>query len=216
MMFSSMLLVATLFTGLPNGTIGSCNTSDQVCQDNTGVCTKPLFTFLDSLDGTNSQRKDIWNVLSYGHYCGASTKCVASNLDKGDKGLGPTPPEPCNDIDDACMKHDSCLDGLKSENGNPKIEFPLRCQCEFGIVRGMLGARTARAAGVDQGQLCDAEYYGLQILQVLKLKEEDFLAIPFCFLIFDNCMDEYPPEEYVDVIGYCNMLLSGLNSVLGN
>ena len=214
MLFSSMLLVATLFAGLPDGTFGSCNTSDQVCQDNAGVCTKPLYTFLDSLDGTNSKRKDIWNVLSYGHYCGASTKCVASNLEKGDQGLGPTPPEPCNNIDDACMKHDSCLDGLKAENnGNPNIGFPLRCGCEFDIVHGMLGAKVARAMGVDQGQLCDAEYYGLQLIQDLGLYEEDFLAIPFCFLIFDNCMDE--SAEYNEVIEYCGMLMKGLNSLLG-
>jgi hypothetical protein len=170
------------------------------------------------MDGSNTKRKDIWNVLSYGHYCGASTKCVASNLELGGQGVGPTPPAPCNDIDNACMQHDACLDGLKAENNNnPKIDFPLRCQCELGIIRGMLAAKVARASGTDQGQLCDAEYYDIPIIQLTGMNEEDFLAVPFCFLVFDKCMGEVQLlSEYGTELMYCKQLAENLSTVLGN
>jgi hypothetical protein len=213
MLLSSKLIFAALFAELPLNIFGSCLTSDKVCEDYSGVCTKPLNTFLDSFNGPATERRDIWNVLSYGHYCGASTKCVAANLEKGGKGLGPEPPAPCNDIDSACMQHDACLDGLKAENGNnPRIGFPLRCKCELNIVGGMWNATLARADGKDHGQLCDAEFYDLPIVDALGMDEEDFLAVPFCFLIFDGCGGETDLlAEYEAELAYCSELIEKLS-----
>jgi hypothetical protein len=216
MKFSSFYLTATLFAKLPTDVIGSCNTSDQVCQENSGVCNKPLETFIKS--GIESSRKDIWNTLSYGHYCGASTKCVASNLEKGGQGVGPEEPEACNVIDEACKIHDKCLDGLKAENNNnPKIGFPLRCQCEFGIVSGMYSAKQARADAEDDptlpqiGKLCDESYYQNSLIQYLKFNEEDFLAVPFCALISEFCLEETELlMQYQEELAYCGQLAVGL------
>lgn len=211
-MLLSSLFFAALFAELLSNAFGSCLTSDKVCEDYSGVCTKPLYTFLESFDGPATKRSDIWNVLSYGHYCGASTKCVADNLEKGGEGLGPEPPVACNDIDSACKQHDACLDSLKAENGNnPRIGFPLRCKCELGIVAGMLEAADARANGVDHGQLCDAEYYDLPLEG---MNEEDFLAVPFCFLVFDECMDEVELlADYGEELYYCTQLIQGLSNL---
>jgi hypothetical protein len=196
MQYSTIFLAATLFAKLPTNVIGSCNTSDKVCEDNSGVCSKPLKTFLDN--GIESKRADIWNVLSYGHYCGASTKCVAANLEKGGQGKGPTEPIPCNDIDYACKEHDACLDGLKEENGNnPKIGFPLRCQCEFGIIHGM---KEAFESGNDQGMLCDKEYYGLPITSFIS--EAELLALPFCALVTEYCLDLV--LQYGEALEFCS------------
>ena len=202
MQYSTIFLAATLFAKLPTNVIGSCNTSDKVCEDNSGVCSKPLKTFLDN--GIESKRADIWNVLSYGHYCGASTKCVAANLEKGGQGKGPTEPIPCNDIDYACKEHDACLDGLKEENGNnPKIGFPLRCQCEFGIIHGM---KEAFESGNDQGMLCDKEYYGLPITSFIS--EAELLALPFCALVTEYCLEHELVLQYDVELIFCYALFA--------
>lgn len=110
------------------------------------------------------------------------------------------------------MDHDACLDGLKTKNNNnPKIDFPVRCQCEFVIVRGMLEARNARELGGDLGELCDAEFYENPLIQKLEFNEEDFLAVPFCALINEYCLrEEDLVTNYPDELFYCSALGEGL------
>jgi hypothetical protein len=49
------------------------------------------------------------------------------------------------------------------------------------------------------------------------MNEEDFLAVPFCFLVFDKCMGEVQLlSEYGTELMYCKQLAENLSTVLGN
>ena len=131
MLSSTVFLFTTLFASLTGSTLASCLDSTQACEDGSGACLLALNTFLTS---DNEARRDIWNVLSYGHYCGASTKCVADNLEKGEQGVGPGAPAACNLIDQACYEHDACLMGSRMIMAEiPRSSFPCAALVKSGL-----------------------------------------------------------------------------------
>eukprot|EP00571_Detonula_confervacea_P013462 CAMPEP_0172306332 /NCGR_PEP_ID=MMETSP1058-20130122/7417_1 /TAXON_ID=83371 /ORGANISM="Detonula confervacea, Strain CCMP 353" /LENGTH=233 /DNA_ID=CAMNT_0013018173 /DNA_START=446 /DNA_END=1147 /DNA_ORIENTATION=+ len=165
----------------------SCSEADATCAEHSGSCSASLDKFLAA--DVALERRDIFNVISYGHYCGAPSKCVAENIAQGTPNNAP---EPCNHIDGACYDHDRCLnarrienDMANNENGmatgkHTKLGFPLRCPCEFGLIADLV------QSGGAIGRLCDEEFYESQAHTELGITEAIVFATPICFSIFQN------------------------------
>eukprot|EP01083_Nonionella_stella_P096009 269675_1 len=244
---SSIFAHFTVFLALPALVIGSCSPAPAVCGNYSGMCSKPLLKFVlgtGKSAGTEASdvREDISNNLSYGRYCGASTRCIAENIAEGNPDNAP---DGCNAIDEACKRHDSCLDGLKGEykvdgpaksNNVPQIPYPDRCPCEYEFVASLFMAKVLHS--VSKGRLCDKAFY-VQVQELLPgAEEEDIFATPYCFNIWregdDGTCDpdlkvcacpetkddirgfvSSNPSEECKAVCYCNLIGEDVKDVIG-
>lgn len=204
-----------LATILPTSTRASCADSDVApsCDANAGNCSRSVEGFIaelvDSLASGEevSPRNDIFNTLSYGKYCGASTRCIGKNLgvdqlviNGGDYEEGFVP-DGCSMIDNACSLHDRCLDSLRNdvvEKGKRvSIPAPHRCECEYKLIAQLAQAKGGpyfnpldpefvRGMTSEDPPLCDAGFYSSGGV-ALGLTAEDVIAAPSCATVAGDC-----------------------------
>jgi len=217
----------------------NCNPNKQPnngqCEEYGGQCSKAVDIFFNQIGNVNSKAPQ--NVLSYGRYCGAATKCPGSN--NGLEGKGKDV-EAClsadTPLDEACKEHDKCLDDSGNNPGSDtNIDPAESCFCHDQFLRELFNAQ---APGTD---LCDKDFYDTNVLpnpvpgesgdvpystfltSLGKLalitvgappplsSEAILLAAPFCSLFVDGA--ECSDKGYTDFEGFCGFLTYALTNL---
>jgi len=178
----------------------NCNPNKQPnngqCEEYGGQCSKAVDIFFNQIGNVNSKAPQ--NVLSYGRFCGAATKCPALNngLEDDPEDIHPDVeacPSTDTPLDEACEKHDKCLDNSGNNPGSDSNIDPLQsCPCHLVFLDELFNAPES------DKDLCDYDFYNtpavpfnggdipydllLTILRQGSQPEVVLLAAPFCFL----------------------------------
>ena len=211
----------------------NCNPNKQPnngqCEEYGGQCSKAIDIFFNQIGNGNVNSKAPQNVLSYGRFCGAATKCPALNngLEEDDpEDIQDPDMEACSDsdtpLDEECKKHDKCLDNSGNEQGSDSNIDPLQsCQCHLEFLNELF---TSPSPDKD---LCDEDFYTKDVLpnpigagdvpyarflsilgQGAVSPEVILLAAPFCFLFVDGgeCLE----ADFDQLLGFCGPLVREL------
>ena len=155
-----MNLFFVLFSTFAATASANCNPNGQPnngqcqCEEYGGQCSKAADIFLNQIGNFNSKAPQ--NVLSYGRYCGASTKCPGNGKDV----------DACdvNFLDDACKVHDTCLGDLDKSKGF-EGRTPEQCACDATLLGTLLfAASTPGVAPIDE--LCDEDFYNDPVITI--------------------------------------------------
>ena len=173
-----MNLLFALFSTFVATASANCNPNGQPnngqCEEYGGQCSKAADIFLNQI-GIVSKAPQ--NVLSYGRYCGAATKCPGLGPDNGsgkgkdgDKG-NPNAVEVCaddnsitgfNTLDTACVVHDTCLGDLDQIKGF-EGRTPQQCLCDATLLGTLLTVAVTDILSPDD-KLCDENFYDEPVL----------------------------------------------------
>ena len=139
----------------------NCNPNKQPnngqCEEYGGQCSKAVDIFFNQIGNVNSKAPQ--NVLSYGRYCGAATKCPGTNNGLEDKGKDVAAcddGDELNPLDVACKAHDKCLDNSGNNPGSDSNIDPLQsCPCHLVFLDELFNA----PAPTDSRDCCRIGYF---------------------------------------------------------
>ena len=225
------LFFVLLFSTFAATASANCNPNGQPnngqCEEYGGQCSKAADIFLNQIGNFNSKAPQ--NVLSYGRYCGASTKCPGSKdvdveicADDNNLITG------FNTLDTACKVHDSCLGDLDQIKGF-EGRTPEQCACDATLLLTLLAAAASELVAPTD-KLCDEDFYDKDVLinpftgedesysdflsgtpGLDKSPEAILLAAPFCGLFAGGDCSDFPvPNE---LTFFCTTLIGALTSL---
>lgn len=223
-----MNLSFVLFSAIVATASANCNPNKQPnngqCEEYGGQCSKAVDIFFNQIGNVNSKAPQ--NVLSYGRFCGAATKCPALNngLEDEEEDIQDPDVEACPDsdtpLDEVCKKHDKCLDNSGNNPGSDSNIDPLEsCPCHLLFLNELFNAPAP------DKDLCDEDFYNKPVLsgapyasflsilgQGAVSPEVILLTAPFCFLFVDGgeCLE----AGFDQLLGFCVPLIGALTTGL--